>query len=166
MKIGLIRKGVVFSIILLFIGVGIQPVLAGSSFATKLDYEEGYIDYQVSDGYSLLKAKLLLNRVKVIVNFISFKFEDTPEIEEKCQETLKVINHYYPLIDFVVICNIIYDIMTPIVELYYWSLEVYYDLEEISMFLANMFEVSVMYPIIGMIGICYSTGMLFGCWGE
>ena len=49
MKKGLIRKGLVFSIIVLFISVGMQPALAGESITTTPDIKESseypYIEF-------------------------------------------------------------------------------------------------------------------------
>ena len=63
MKKGLIRKGLVLSVIALFISVGVQPVFAGESITSTLDKEEDCIECEVSDGISLLRAKILLYKV-------------------------------------------------------------------------------------------------------
>ena len=54
--------------------------------------KEDCIECQVSDGYNLLRAKLLLARLRVIVNFISLISRDIPEVEEKYEEILDIIN--------------------------------------------------------------------------
>ena len=98
MEKGLIRKGLVLSVIVLFISVGVQPVFAGESITSTLDKEEDCIECQVSDGFSLLRAKILLFKVKVVTNFIlSSRLGKIPEIKEDCQEILDVINSDKPL---------------------------------------------------------------------
>ena len=76
MQKGLIRKGLVCSVIILFITVGVQPVFAGVSITTTLDKDEDCIECQVSDGYSLLRVKLLLVRLKIIINIISLVIDE------------------------------------------------------------------------------------------
>ena len=105
MQKGLIRKGLVLSVIILFIGVGIQPALADTPIITLKDIDEDCIECQASNGISLLRAKILLFRVKVVTNVIlSSKFGEIPEIKENCQEILDVINSDKPLGGFF-ICN-------------------------------------------------------------
>jgi hypothetical protein len=93
-KKGLIRKGLVLSVIVLFISVGVQPVFAGESITSTLDKDEDCIECQVTDGYSLLKDRLLLYKVKVVTNIISSSsLGDIPEVKKDCQEILDIINY-------------------------------------------------------------------------
>ena len=99
MQKGLIKKGLVFSVIVLFISVGVKPVFANEvSISTTSDSDENCIECQESDGISLLKAKILLFRAKVVTNVIlSSKLGEIPEIKEDCQEISDVINSDKPL---------------------------------------------------------------------
>jgi hypothetical protein len=109
MQKGLIRKGLVFSIIVLFIGVGIQPVFANDvSITSTLDNEEDCIECQKSDGISLLRAKILLFKVKVVANVIlSSKLGEIPEVKKDCQEILDIIDSSIS-VDYPIICILLH----------------------------------------------------------
>jgi hypothetical protein len=92
MQKGLISKGLVFSVIVLFISVSIQPVLADTPIITSKDVDGDCIECQVSDGYNHLRINLLLTRLKTIVNFISFKDEDIPEVKDISQDIIDIVN--------------------------------------------------------------------------
>ena len=93
MQKGLIRKGLVYCVIVLFISVGVQPVFAEESITSTLDKDEDCIECGVSDGFSLLRAKILLFRVKIVTNVIlSSKLGEIPEIKEDCQNILDILN--------------------------------------------------------------------------
>jgi hypothetical protein len=79
------KKGLVVGIIILFIGVGIQPVFAEKTFDSTLDSED-CIEVQVSNGYSHLRVNLLLTRLKAIVNFMSYRSRCNPEVKEEYEE--------------------------------------------------------------------------------
>jgi hypothetical protein len=162
MKKGLIRKGLVFSIIVLFIGVGIQPAFATESITTIADSEDCK-DCQVSEEYSLLKVNLMLTRLGVIVNFVSYRFGDIAKVKENCQKIIDVIN-LFSLTDNETICNIIYTIMTPVDSLIDSFSDTYKYLENISYFLATMFKLTVVYPIIGVFAVIWRIGVFFDCW--
>ena len=93
------KKLLIIGIIALFISIGFQPVFANElPISTTSDSEEDCIECQASDGISLLRAKILLFRVRVVTNVIlSSRFGEIPEIKEDCQEILDVINSDKPL---------------------------------------------------------------------
>ena len=107
MKKGFIRKGLVFSIIVLFITVGTQPIFARESITLTLD-EEDCIECQVSDEYSLLRTKLLLFKIKVVTNIISSsRLGEIPEIKENCQDILDIIDSSIS-VDYPIICILLH----------------------------------------------------------
>jgi len=56
--------------------------------------------------YDLLRVKLLMGKLKVITNILLLRFGHIPEIQEKCQEILDVINSNRQL-DNSIICDIL-----------------------------------------------------------
>ena len=103
----LIRKGLVFSIIVLFITIGTQPIFARESITLTLD-EEDCIECQVSDEYSLLRTKLLLFKIKVVTNIISSsRLGEIPEIKENCQDILDIIDSSIS-VDYPIICILLH----------------------------------------------------------
>ena len=163
MQKGLIRKGLVFSVIVLFIGVGVNPAFAEESITTTLDSEKDCIECQVSEGYNPLRMNLLSIKTKVIANLILLKFGDIPEIKEKCQEILDEINIYYPL-DYPIICDTLSVMMTQIENFGDYFMEIIRQLKEISYLLAQL----VFWPVALIIDSIYTsifiTGIFFDCW--
>ncbi len=105
------KKCIVIGIILLFIGVGFQPVFAEESLPITLKREEDCFKCQVSDEYNLLKVKLLMYKVRVIVNIVLLsKLGKIPEIKENCQEILDVINSENSLGESP-ICNVLFPLV-------------------------------------------------------
>ena len=87
------KKVLVIGVILLFLGVGFQPVFANEvSIAKKSDVEEDCLECQPVYRVDLLKVNLLMNRLKVFTNIIMHRFDHFPEIQEKRDNILKFIN--------------------------------------------------------------------------
>jgi hypothetical protein len=62
---------------------------------------------QVVNRYDLFRVKLLMFKLKVITNTILLRFGHIPQVTEKCQEILDIINSGGLLENF---CNAIWDI--------------------------------------------------------
>ena len=61
---------------------------------------------QVVSSSNLVRVKLLMFRLKIITNILLLRFGHIPEIAEKCQEILDVINSNRQW-DFPIICAIL-----------------------------------------------------------
>ena len=87
------RKCLAVVIIVMFIGVGIQPVL---SVETKIinDNEENKdcVQCQTSNRYDSLNLKLKLTRIKAMSNIISATLEHVPKIHEFIDEAYKLLD--------------------------------------------------------------------------
>ena len=105
MKQRIISKGLAVAVIILFLGVGIQPALA-DEISTNIvsDVDEDCLDCQPVNRVELLKVKLLLIRIEAFTNIILSRFGHIPEVKEKCEEILDIINSE-GLND--IICNIL-----------------------------------------------------------
>ena len=92
-------------ITILFLGVGFQPALA-NEISTNIvsDVDEDCLDCQPVNRVELLKVKLLLIRIEAFTNIILSRFGHIPEVKEKCEEILDIINSE-GLND--IICNIL-----------------------------------------------------------
>ena len=101
------KKGLVVGVIVLFLGVGIQPAFASETNTTIVESED-CIECQVSDGYSLLKARLLLFRLKVVTNIISSSsLRDLSEVKKDCEEILDIIDSIIS-VDYPMICILLH----------------------------------------------------------
>ena len=100
------KKALVIGVILLFLGVGIQPALANEVSTNAVsDVEEDCLECQPASRVDLLKVKLLLIRLEAITNVILSKFGHIPEIKEKCEKILETIHSDNDLFS-VIICGI------------------------------------------------------------
>ena len=119
------RKGLVVGIILLFLGVGFQPALAKDvSTNVVSDVDEDCFECQPMSRVDLLKVKLLLIRIEAITDVIVSRFGHIPEIQEKCEEVLDIINsdiHW----NFSVICAFIDTIYTSIYNIFKIAFDLY-----------------------------------------
>jgi hypothetical protein len=134
-------KGLSIGFIVLFIGIGIQPVFAEESITSTLDNED-CIECQVSDGYILLKVRLLLFKVKHVTNIISSSsLRDTPEVKKDCQEILDIIDSSIS-VDYPIICDILilYDSIITIIWLRIDSYREYF-IEKGNHLIAVVFEI-------------------------
>ena len=61
---------------------------------------------QVVNSSDLVRVKLLMVRLKVVTNILLLRYGHIPEIQEKCQEILEIINPDNPL-DVPLICDIL-----------------------------------------------------------
>ena len=105
------KKGLVLGIIVLFIGVGVQPAFAvetGSSVNT-VQLEED-CECEIVDEYNPDKLIQLLNEVKVYVNNILLNFGHIPYVKEKCEEILDTIESFTGWEDTPILCAILYGI--------------------------------------------------------
>jgi len=102
MQIILVRKGIVFAVIFLFIGVGIHhafAVDAKQSMVNKASIEDcGCGDVSLTD---LVKIEKLLDRVEVYSKLLLVLARYNPELKEISEELLDLINFDWP---FPIIC--------------------------------------------------------------
>jgi hypothetical protein len=61
---------------------------------------------QVVSSSNLVRVKLLMFRLKVVTNILLLRFGYIPEVAEKCEEILDVINSNR-LLDYPIICDIL-----------------------------------------------------------
>ena len=100
------KKALVIGVILLFLGVGVQPALANEVSNTVSDVDEDCIECQPVNRIDILKVKLLMIRVEAITNVIISKYGHIPEITEKYEEVLDIIDSSRVL-DYPIICGIL-----------------------------------------------------------
>ena len=89
----LIKKVLVFSVIILFITVGTQPIFAKDTITSIIsENEEDCIECLGTDRYNNLRVKLLLTRFKTIINLISLKFNNNQdkELSSKYNEIIEI----------------------------------------------------------------------------
>jgi hypothetical protein len=110
------KKGLVVGIIVLFIGVGVQPALAVEPKVSEntMETEEDCGCKEVSD-VNLNRLDKALNRLEGNTGFISFLSKRNPKIAEEYQELSNRINaltemneEYFSIWPFPVICSILY----------------------------------------------------------
>ena len=108
------KKALVVGIIVLFLGVGFQPAIANEVSITKTaDVEGDCFDCRPVNRVALLKVKLLLMKLETITNVILSRFGHTPEVAEKCEEVLDIINSNRVL-DYPFICVVLLSILFPV----------------------------------------------------
>jgi hypothetical protein len=131
------------------------------AITSSLSESEDCIECQVSDGISLLRAKILLFRVKVVTNVIlSSKLGEIPEIKEDCQKILDVINSDEPLYDRP-ICYILESILYSIVNL---MINIGHLIDTISNdFIINQLEQMLFFLQTTGTLLLYQ-GAFIGCW--
>lgn len=93
-----IKKSLVIGIIVLFIGVVFEPVLANEiSISKTYDIEEECNICQPVSKLHLIKLKSLIDKIDKVEkyeNILSLMYKLNPEIEEKYQEISNLINNY------------------------------------------------------------------------
>ena len=110
-------------IICLFIGVGIHPAFAvdtKTSMVNKANEEECWECKEI-DNRHLVRLEKQIKRIEVYTKFLLVLSRYNPEIKEKCEEILDVIN-LNRLWDFPIICAILERIEIQLVSmLYKWE---------------------------------------------
>ena len=100
------KEILIFGIICLFLGVGIQPTFAVeiTNISPSEDIED--CNCQVADNYNpvrleglLNRAKRLINRVEIFTKLMPLLYKDNPEVIEKCEELSGKITTYREMID-------------------------------------------------------------------
>ncbi len=164
MRIILIRKGIAICIILLLIGVVIQPVTSVETKQSIFDNErvDDCVCEIVNNNNDLFRVKLLLARINVVTNFILMKFGYIPEIKESCQEILTVINSNEILYNER-ICMIVWILynslgLIAVVLMQLFEMFEYYNFHSI----AYMIYI-IATPIVNMIGIILDIGHAYDC---
>lgn len=91
------KKGLALSIIVLFIGVGIQPAFAVDISKVRPSENIEDCDCQVTDNFDIVKIRDLLNRaerslnrVEIFTKFITTFSKGNPEVFEVCLEYIRI----------------------------------------------------------------------------
>ena len=111
-------KTFVLVIIVLFLGVGFQPALA-NEIPTNIvsDVDEDCLECQPVSRIDLLKIRLLLTRIEVFTKIIMQRFGHIPEVSEKCDEILNIIDSSNIQWDYPLMCVILISILVPLVAI-------------------------------------------------
>lgn len=111
------RNGLAVAVILLFIGVGIQPAIAKLSIITTSDNEDDCNLCPKVSNQHLVRLKSLISRLETLNTKLSVLSKHYPEFEGKYNGILNILNtdkildNSYPLR-----CKILYEIMNRYVE--------------------------------------------------
>jgi hypothetical protein len=131
-------KTLVIGVIVLFIGIGIQPAIANNVSITKASESEDDCDIcPTITNRNLARVKSMVNKIENNDNSLSLLSKQCPKIAVKYQEiSNKIINsnkdleHNIPLVSSLTICDIIALFMFPILmfgapflNLYDYSIE-------------------------------------------
>lgn len=84
MKERILGKGMVVGVILLFIGISIQPAIAGNPINS--DNEDDCIVCPKSSKQHFVRFKMLLNKVEALNNKLSAMFKLNPEVAKEYQK--------------------------------------------------------------------------------
>jgi hypothetical protein len=87
------KKIIVISIIVLFVGMVFQPAYAVETIpkADKIEQLEDCYCQEV-DRVNIVRVKFLFNRLKVFTNILLVRFGNMPEVKEKSKELLEVVD--------------------------------------------------------------------------
>ena len=112
------KKVLILGIIVLFVSVGFQPVLANEVSITKTSDIVEDCGCQENNRVNLLRFKLFLIRLEAFTNIILLsKLGYIPEVAEKCEEILDIINSN-KVLDYPIICALIFVIFSPVIALH------------------------------------------------
>ena len=162
------KKVLAVAVILLFLGVGVQPALANEVSNTVSDVDEDCLECQPVNRIDILKVKLLMIRVEAFTNVILSRFGHIPEIREKCEEISDRITNFQEMYndlklgslnwDFPIICAFIDTIYTPIYNLFKIGVDLYW----------KYFNNPILWAIIGILDwllyILRVTWEIFNCY--
>ena len=120
-------------------------------------YDNEDCECQVVNRYDLFRVKLLLVRLKVFTNILLLRFGHIPEIKEKCEEILDLINS-----DFPIICAILESVWNQ----YKYIINILDDLiskYEDNPIISGIIIIFLAYPLDNIAFIVLSLGAAFGC---
>ena len=158
------KKIVVIGVIALFVGAGVQPALAveTKSSVDTIEEEED-CDCQTVDRVNLIRAELLLNKLKVFTKVMSLKYGHIPKVEEKTQELFDVINSFNLLSGPPIICAILTDICYDFLILAGY----FFTLSEEAMFKLMFYFWFYLGGLVLLIGYPFVLiGDYLGCWED
>jgi hypothetical protein len=115
---------------------------------------------QVVNRYDLFRVKLLMIRLKVITNTILLRFRHIPEIAEKCEEILDVINSNRQL-DYPIICGILEPIFLSLISVLEIIFELMLGFENYPKILEILNAIFTPIQIVGR--FVYEMGVEYGC---
>ena len=174
------KKGLAVGIIVLFIGIGVQPVFAKDTIKTTSKTLED-CGCQTVNNHNLNslielsnRIERLLSRVEIFTNFISILYKNNPEISEKCEEisssitTLKEINKELKLdssfTDHLIICIVLETILIPL-ELVEDSIRnLIHKYEDTNPNLAVLIDYFILTPVIFIWSIIYEQAYYLDCY--
>jgi len=92
MQNSIVKKSLVAGIIVLFIGVGIQPAFANEISINRPSENKEDCGCQVADNFDIVRLERLLDRLKGYTKTLLFLSKNNPKIAGKCQELSDGIN--------------------------------------------------------------------------
>ena len=108
MEKSIIKRGLVFGIILIFVGIIIQPAFAIDISNIRPSKNNKDCNCQSADNFDFVsvenllnRAEMLLNKVDIITNFISILSKNNPEIIEICQENTEICKEKFDIISLI-----------------------------------------------------------------
>ena len=116
---------------------------------------------QVVNRYDLFRVKLLLVRLEVYINIILLRFGYIPEVAEKCQEILDVINSNRQL-DYPIIC----DMLEPIWNKFQDIVDICFNLRdkyEDNPIIYYIIELIILPPLLAIGTIILIPAVFFDC---
>ena len=143
------KKGLVVGIIVLFLGVGFQPAFAKEIIST-ISNNEDDCNCDVVSKSELLRFERLLTRFKLVIKSILMRYRNIPEIEEKCNEILNILNIDKILENpYRLGCKILYEIMNRYLEKLEKFIEILYILlgEDLALRIVNMLGEFLLLPV-------------------
>jgi len=146
-------KSLALGVVVLFIGVGIQPAISNEVFIpVTSSSEDDCLECQEVNNVELLKVKLLLLRLEIVTNIILSKLGDIPEIKDKCEKLLDIIHSTPMLGNNVIICNLLFFLLLRMYIRFRIIDELYFYFEETNPAIAE-----IVYFILGIYSnICYT----------
>ena len=151
-------KILAIGIIALFMGVSVSSAISVDTESTIVEIVEDCGCEEVSDS-DLIKVERLLNKVEVYSKLLLVLSKYNPEVKDKCEEILQVINSNKQW-NFPIICDILESILNLISDLIDFITS--YLLPKIDPIFESI--ILFLFAPIGFIGLSLvPLGIIFGC---
>ena len=118
---------------------------------------------EVISSRNLVRAERLLARLEVYINIILLRFGHIPEVAEKCQEILDVINSNRVL-DYPILCAEIERLFNKLIDISS-ILEHYFNEFKNNPIIVNIIG-TFLVIFIRLSGYVWAIGVIFDCWGP
>ena len=149
-------KILAIGVILLFIGVGIQPAFAVElKLSTDKTEKAEDCECQEVNRADPFMVLLWLDKLEVFTNIILSKFGHIPEVEEDCYDMFNIINSYDPLSNGEVVCAIIIGFYSVISSIYNSIKELQEKLIERYPIIGNLLAGFLYIPLLPIMVIHY-----------